>query len=37
MDRRDMLSWLSAGAAVGCAQVICGETSQIAAAQPKLL
>ncbi len=36
MDRRDMLSWLSAGAAVGCAQVICGETSQVAVAQPKL-
>jgi mannonate dehydratase len=37
MDRRDMLSWLSAGAAVGCAHVISGETPQVVAAQPKLL
>jgi mannonate dehydratase len=35
MDRRDMLSWLSAGTAVGCAHIISGGTPQAMAVQLK--
>jgi hypothetical protein len=35
MDRRDVLCWLSGGAAVGCSHLVSQQTSVVPAAQPR--